>query len=418
MRKLLLGTTAVVGAALIGATGASAQEAPTVRIGGYFDFSLGYVNDNADRNLPVLTSQPSGDQVILNRSAGINRWDFRADTEIHVIVEGKAANGLTYGARIEFEMDLVGVGSTGTTFSTDEIWAYVSSPTLGTLRFGDTDSAAAAMQVRPPRHTAFNGLRGNWVRQGGRDMFGGLNGGADNTKIVYLSPQFAGFDFGLSFALNGGEGEREILGLAVAANGAVDPVALQRGRTTRENELTGAIRYRGTFGAVGIAAGFGFTTATAPTNRLVNFVETPLLQRTQNPTAYSIGATVTFSGLTLGGEYTWGRYRGNSPGNLSVAQGRGDSRHWLLGASYRIEGITLTANFGRGTQDTNSGPGGTDLNSRIFGFGATYTLAPGWSLFAYYENIRDRNLAEAIGSLALGGRRSTDGFVIGTNLTF
>ncbi|MFN6955249.1 MAG: porin, partial [Acetobacteraceae bacterium] len=199
MRKLLLGTTAVVGAALIGATGAAAQEAPTVRIGGYFDFSLGYVNDNADRNLAT--------------GAGLSRWDFRADTEIHVLVQGKAANGLTYGARIEFEMDAVGVGGAGTTFNTDEIWMFVSSPTLGTLRFGDTDSAAGVMQVRPPRYTGFTGLRVNWVRQGGtRYMFAGLNDGADNTKIVYLSPQFAGFDFGLSFALNGGEGEREVLG--------------------------------------------------------------------------------------------------------------------------------------------------------------------------------------------------------------
>jgi predicted porin len=407
MRKLLLGTTAVVGAALIGATGASAQEAPTVRIGGYFDFSLGYVNDNADRNL--------------SSRAGISRWDFRADTEIHVLVQGKAANGLTYGARIEFEMDATGVGSAGTTFNTDEMWMFVSSPTLGTLRLGDTDSAAGVMQVRPPRYVGFNGLRINWVRQGGtRYMFAGLNDGADNTKIVYLSPQFAGFDFGVSFALNGGEGEREVLGLGVSPTSTTLTLAgLQRGRTTRENEFTGAIRYRGTFGAVGIAAGFGFTTATAPSNDNAGpgALEAPLATRTQNPTAYSIGATVTFSGLTLGGEYTWGRYSGSSPGNTGAAQGRGDSRHWLLGASYTFEGITLTANFGRGTQDTNTATRG-DLNSRIFGLGASYTLAPGWSLYAYYENIRDRNLVGSIGGLAAGQRRSTDGFVLGTTLTF
>ena len=416
MRKLLLGTTAAVGVALIGATGASAQQAPTVRIGGYFDFSLGYVNDNADRNLPLAGSATA--------PAGLSRWDFRADTEIHVLVQGKAANGLTYGARIEFEMDAVGVGSAGTAFNTDEMWMFVSSPTLGTLRFGDTDSAAGVMQVRPPRYVGFNGLRVNWVRQGGtRYMFAGLNDGADNTKIVYLSPQFAGFDFGLSFALNGGEGEREVRGVGVSPTStSVSLAGLQRGRIDRENELTGAIRYRGTFGAVGVAAGFGFTTATAPANRVATAapnlgLEERLAGRTQNPTAYSFGLTVSFSGLTLGGEYTWGRYAGVSPGLTGPAPGRGDSRHWLLGAAYTIEGITLTANFGRGTQDTNTGAIG-DHTSRIWGIGATYTLAPGWTAYAYYENIRDTNFPTAIGGLAAGQRRSTDGLVIGTALTF
>jgi predicted porin len=418
MRKLLLGTTAVVGAALIGATGASAQEAPTVRIGGYFDFSLGYVNDNADRNLP-----PAGTAT---RGAGLSRWDFRADTEIHVLVQGKAANGLTYGARIEFEMDSIGVGSAGTAFNTDEMWMFVSSPTLGTLRFGDTDSAAGVMQVRPPRYVGFNGLRVNWVRTGGtRYMFAGLNDGADNTKIVYLSPQFAGFDFGVSFALNGGEGEREVRGQStpVSLTGTVIAApGLQRGRIDRENEFTGAIRYRGTFGAVGVAAGFGFTTATAPSNRVATAapnigLEEALATRTQNPTAYSVGLSVSFSGLTLGGEYTWGRYTGSSPGNAGPAAGRGDSRHWLLGAAYTFEGITLTANFGRGTQDTNTATYG-DQSSRIIGLGVSYALAPGWSLYAYYENIRDNNYPSAIGSLLAGARRSTDGLVIGTSLTF
>jgi predicted porin len=409
MRKLLLGTTAVVGAALIGATGASAQEAPSVRIGGYFDFSMGYVNDTADRNLAT--------------GAGISRWDFRTDTEIHVLVQGKAANGLTYGARIEFEMDAVGVGSAGTAFNTDEVWGFVSSPTLGTLRFGDTDSAAGVMQVRPPRYVGFNGLRVNWVRQGGtRYAFAGLNDGADNSKVVYLSPQFFGFDFGLSYAFNGGEGEREVLGVGVSPTSTALTVAgLQRGRTTREDEITGAIRYRGTFGAVGIAAGFGFTTARAPSNSNAGAgaIEAPLATRTQNPTAYSFGLTGTFAGFTVGGEYTWGRYAGVSPGLTGTAPGRGDSNHWLIGAAYAFPGLglTVTGNFGRGTQDTNTATIG-DLSQRVWGLGVTYALAPGWNLYAYFENVRDTNLVGAIGSLTAGQRRTTDGFVIGTNLTF
>src|SRR5919107_6324360 len=47
MRKLLLGTTAVVGAALLAPEMAAAQEAPTVRIGGYFRAYYGYTQQTS-----------------------------------------------------------------------------------------------------------------------------------------------------------------------------------------------------------------------------------------------------------------------------------------------------------------------------------------------------------------------------------
>jgi predicted porin len=429
MRKLLLGTTAVVGAALIGATTAAAQTAPTVRIAGYFDFSLGFINDDADSNLPAITSavvvtSPTGSTAVagsVGNRGSISSWDFRADTEIHVIVEGKAANGLTYGARIEFEMDAIGLGSAGTAFNTDEMFATISGPGFGTVRLGDTDSAAGIMQVRPARYTGFNGPRVNWVNQGGtRYMFAGMNDGADNTKIVYMSPQFAGFDIGLSFALNGGEGEREVRGVGVDPNsGAVSLGNLQRGRIDRENEFTGALRYRGTFGAVGVAAGFAFSLAQAPQN---NVALGAIATRTDAPNAYSVGATVTFAGLNIGGEYTWGSYTGSGPGNTGTVQGRRDSNHYLLGASYTIADVTVTANFGRGEQQVQIGTGTpADIrthSSRLYGLGAAYTLAPGWSAYAYFESIRDNNFPTTVGGVTAGNRRNTNAFVLGTNLTF
>jgi len=413
MRKLLLGTTAVVGAALIGATTASAQTAPTARIGGYFDFSAGSVNDNADRNITGTATPTTAGTLTLSR------YDFRVDTEIHVIVQGKAANGLTYGAVVEFEMDAVGVGSAGTAFNTDEMFATISGPGFGTVRLGDTDSAAGLMQVRPARYAGFQGLRVNWVRAGGnRYAFGPINDGADNTKVVYMSPQFSGFDFGLSFALNGGEGEREVRGVGVNPDtGAVTAGGLQRARIDRENELTGALRYRGTFGGVGIAASFAFSQASAPFNIITAspLGTGALINRTQNPTAYSVGLTTTFAGLNIGGEYTWGRYSGSSPGNTGPAAGNSDGNHWLIGAGYTIADVRLTANFGRAV--FSSAPNAASQTSRIIGAGAAYTLAPGWSLYGYYETQRDQNVA-AIGGLAGGATRNTNGFVIGTSLTF
>ena len=56
MRKILLGTTAVVGAALLAPEMAAAQQAPTVRIGGYFRAYYGYTQQTS----PHVTGNVGG----------------------------------------------------------------------------------------------------------------------------------------------------------------------------------------------------------------------------------------------------------------------------------------------------------------------------------------------------------------------
>jgi len=262
MRKILLGTTGVVGAALIGMGAAQAQQAPTVRVGGYLQTTVAIVDDNLDG----ANGAPSG-----VAGAGLqarNSTDFRNEVEIHVFVTGKAANGLSYGAVVEVQFDGVG----GSTADLDEAYVFVSSPTLGTIRFGEEDSAASILQVRAPSITGFGadgawdvGILGNSSdRSGGNpSILTGINDGNDATKIIYLSPQFFGFDFGASYAPNTGEGDRAFNSRAVdtfgiAANTAVAANNTQRDKTGFENEMLVALRYRGTFGGVGIAAAFGY----------------------------------------------------------------------------------------------------------------------------------------------------------------
>ena len=140
MRKILLGTTAVVGAALLAPTVASAQEAPTVRVGGYFRAYYGYTrqtsphvtgnvggtvggtaaaptitggtnvfqaNQIGDPGLAGSTATPNnGTTASAAQSARNGKNDFSTDAEIHVFVNGKTANGLTYGAVVEMQFDV------------------------------------------------------------------------------------------------------------------------------------------------------------------------------------------------------------------------------------------------------------------------------------------------------------------------
>ena len=185
MRKILLGTTAVVGAALLAPQVASAQEAPTVRIGGYFQAYYGNTNQTGTSatNVSMNTIGASDAGTASNFSTSVGgvagnvasngtaisngatigvantsqnqqgsarqgHNDFSSDAEIHVFVNGKTANGLSYGAVLEmaFNQQEGSVRADGrravndkTTAFLDEAYAFISSPTLGQIRFGDED---------------------------------------------------------------------------------------------------------------------------------------------------------------------------------------------------------------------------------------------------------------------------------------
>ena len=411
MRKILLGTTGVVGAALIGMGAAQAQQAPTVRVGGFMQTTVAIVDDTLDGT----GAAPRG--VAGAGTQSRNSTDFRNEVEIHVFVTGKAANGLSYGAVIEVQND----GTSGSVLDLDEAYVFVSSPTLGTIRFGEEDSAASILQVRAPSITGFGadgawdvGILGNAAdRSGGNpSILTGINDGSDATKIIYLSPQFFGFDFGVSYAPNAGEGDRPFNARAVDALAAAPTAAsnTQRDRTGLQNEMSAALRYRGTFGGVGIAAAFGYMQADAPEVTAAGGAVSP---RAEDVSAYTVGLNLSAFGLTVGGEYTWGKYSGASVGRTALARGRDESNHWLLGATYVMGAFSVGAYYGVGTQDN----GGTlaDREQTGYGIGAAYTVAPGLEVFASYNQYEDTNVV--VGSLA-PQTRDFSAFFLGTRLAF
>ncbi|MCZ8141391.1 MAG: porin [Acetobacteraceae bacterium] len=455
MRKILLGTTAVVGLALVapvanaqqarpaarpaaapaappalpatsvaptgtaaalfqtpvGITGAGPHGAdgipnrpttPTtsgiiVRLGGFFDFSMGNVQDEADKG--QFRNNAGG----ISTARGRAKNDFRTEAEINLYADGVAANGMRYGAVFELQMDNLAAGS-GTGVDYDELYGFVRG-SWGELRFGQEDAAANLMQVRRPS-VLWMGTDDAWdefvVQQAGA-VFGaspyimsGLTDGSDKTKIIYLSPQLYGFDFGLSFAPNDGEGER-----TQRADSAVE---FQRDRTRIENEISAILRYRGTFGDVGVAASFGGVWADAPS---LNANGAPPVVKGQNVNAYSAGLVLRAYGFQVGGEYTFGNYNGTAPAGAALARGLDGSNHWIGSVVYTVGAFSVGAMYGKGTQDNGTNPAGDNLSDRTqtyLGLGVAYVLAPGMTLFANYNQIEDENLPTgAPSSVPAGG---------------
>jgi predicted porin len=160
----------------------------------------------------------------------------------------------------------------------------------------------------------------------------------------------------------------------------------QRDRTSTENQISAALRYRGTFGAVGLQAamtGYWADAASLSANG------TPIATKAQNINAYLAGLVVRAYGFQLGGEYAWGNYN-TTVGNGALAKGLDGSDHWVLGGVYTIGAFSVGAQYGKGTQDN----GGTvaDRTQTYLGLGAAYVLAPGMTLFANYNQVQDENL--------------------------
>jgi hypothetical protein len=300
-----------------------------------------------------------------------------------VYADGVAANGMRYGAVFELQMDNVAGGS-GTAVDYDELYGFVKGG-WGELRFGQEDHAANLMQVRRPS-TLWMGSDDAWdefVVQSGTFgsapyIMSGITDGSDATKLIYLSPQFMGFDVGASYAPNSGEGERTQL--------ADSTTTFQRDRTSTENQISAALRYRGTFGDVGVQAamtGYWADAASLSANG------TPIGAKAQNINAYLAGLVVRAYGFQIGGEYAWGNYN-TTVGNGALATGLDGSNHWVVGGVYTIGAFSVGAQYGKGTQDN----GGTlsDRTQTYLGLGAAYVLAPGMTLFANYNQVEDENL--------------------------
>jgi hypothetical protein len=164
MRKILLGTTAVVGLALVAqaanaqgispgqAQGTTLTAAPapsmagagglSVRLGGYYEFSGANIQDDNDRATRLNAAHGKARQ----------RNDFRNDMELNVFVDGRAANGMQYGAVLEMQMD----AQADTTVDFDEMYGFFKG-TWGEFRFGQEDSAASLLIVRAPAAGALGG---------------------------------------------------------------------------------------------------------------------------------------------------------------------------------------------------------------------------------------------------------------------
>jgi Gram-negative porin len=406
MRKLLLAATAVVGAMGL-ASAAHAQAAQSGYILGPDPTIFGPTS-----SVPGPTGLPGSMQVYFrgrlhtdwmvggdsldhgggNKSGNIMFGEY---ARIYTGFEGVAANGLNFGAFVEVRQNgssSLGASTGNNTLIFRREVGYLKG-SWGQVRFGETDGASGLFQTGNFENFDDGGWNGDLpgLFSGNAQLdwpFPENSGTYGTGKIVYLSPQFAGFDFGVDYEPNfNNTGEANCTSAATGGAGGGCPrlssITGPFGSQARRNtfDLTG--RYQGTLGPVALTGMVGVMTAGHVNNAA---------QGASNPTNVQIGATIAFGGFAIGGDVIGGNSNGTGYAAL-VPVGDGGARElgFVVGTSYAFGPFIVGASYlhyhSQGAYVNTAGvsaPANHNYSSRSqtgVAVGGTYAWAPGTSAF-------------------------------------
>ena len=237
----------------------------------------------------------AGKAVAALPGAKLNPVGFGTYMRLYPGVDGMASNGLRYGAQIEIRENFASSAAdpypsqnpalspagyrSAETLYVNRAYAYMSADNIGLLRVGQADGVIGlfdpcifSAQCWDAGQGTFNGD----IQAIGPSSNAGLGGsyfplaqnGNDygNTKVVYLSPQIAGFELGLQYAPSETQGlaacstNQAVLTASTAAVGTPSGCA----DTTSGNEPARwynqagiGVRYQGIYGPVAVGA-YGF----------------------------------------------------------------------------------------------------------------------------------------------------------------
>jgi predicted porin len=342
MKKVLLGTTALLGAGLV-ASPAFAADGIKLSVGGFFKeaYMMNFDDDSEGE---------AGNER--------NTDGFFNDAEIHFKGSTVLDNGLEVGARVELEGETDGD-------QIDEAWVSFAGG-FGEIHIGSEDDALANNCIVPPGGTGnFSAYSPN---QWGANTLtsnvvcAGVDNPGDSQKILYVTPSFAGFQVAVSYTPNEDETHGDGVGPHLGMPGNAD------GEARHNFSLYATYSYEGdgwglTWGGGGSWEGHVEQT-TGPDREESDF--------------YQTGLNLTFGNFSVGGVFEYFN-DGNS------IEGVQDSEAWTAGAgiAYSFDPFTVGFQYGHTEGDLEvDGADDSDLNIDRFVLTGNYALGPGIALDA------------------------------------
>lgn len=341
MRQFLLATTALVAFAGV----AQAAESPIqITLGGSVDFRAALLHES--------------EKVMAAGETGRRTGDFQSAFDLTLAAEGKATQGMAYGAfvMLDNEQSLIGTDNYGVAM--DQAYVWISSA-YGKIIMGDEHGASDLFVMAPTvGEGQIDGTYTNFTDAQTLAAFQPtyLNAAENSTKVTYYTPKIGTLtqkvQAGISFA------PEEAQGTAAS---------LYDGAAGYKNQIEGTVQYTGTFNPVSIAVSpmlaIGEGKGTKTTSNY-----------SRDYTTWGLGAQALYAGFTFGGSYVDAGHKGTATGqelNQDV---------WTVGLGYEIDKVALAANYmdGKGYYNSLAGADSDYVDSfDALGLGATYTWFSG-----------------------------------------
>lgn len=393
-----------------------------IRLNGRVEVDLGANFSSADQGL-TAAGAPNGYKL--------NPLGIGTNMRLYPGFDGMSANGIRYGAAVELRQNFYGgnnfqpnytttiAGGTATTTQNASsaagpsgvtsaqtvfvrrAFTYLATDQAGLLRVGQADGVLGLFDncvftsecwdagVMGLQTGGYNALAPNnmiipfvWLNQSGAEY--------GNNKVVYLSPQFYGFDFGVQYAPSQGNAFSDASGSSPlqttpCGQASANCVGVTSGNdaTRWYNQVGVGLRWQQAFGPVDVKA-YGFY-ETAGKENLTTAAYAPV-SRTgsassfhyDNLSFYKAGAAVSMSGFTVAADYIGGavngalqmRPRGGAPMNAV-----------LTGITWAGGPLTLGAEIGIiNSQGDARLTGVSQRREEEVSFGGNYKVAPGLQL--------------------------------------
>ena len=336
MKKILLGTTAIVAAGMIAsAPSAIAAEKIKLSVGGYMEQWVGYTNN---------------DDAAAQDFSG---FDVKSDSEIHFKGSTTLDNGISVGVNVQLE------ANSNSGDQIDESYLIVKGG-FGEINIGSENSAMYKMNYAPAEYgisinsgdqtgwlSTTTNAAGSSISEGGyfRAPFGSTYieplRANDSEKITYYTPRIEGFQLGLSYSPD----------TAQDSNG-------QPNRDTANTDLVMAgLNFNRSFGSTNFRASLGYGT-----------VLDGIAGTNTEASAFNAGIGLGFGGFGIGIAYASYDDSGANDGSGLNAGINYSSGPWGASLSYfhgeKDGASTAGVLTGDGEQDT-------------FMLSAKYALGPG-----------------------------------------
>ncbi|HTH98377.1 MAG TPA: porin [Stellaceae bacterium] len=388
MKKALLGTTALMSAALL-PHAAMAQSAPKTATDLPVQLSIsGYFQGGYLLNLHENANPPGGTNTGID--TGYKHQPGMVQEYGYITFSGntKFQNGWGGGAFIQMYdfSHLSPTNQQGTKSQVKQSFARITNDNLGELRIGDVTDTRRAKAVIAPEfapNTMFSANSPNLalVNSGIISNTTTASFGTKNpTQMVYYSPTIQGFQFGFSYAPDVSTGD-------TGPNPSAFVNASKPGSFYNDYSLT--LLWSGNVGGVKIASNVSFQRAA---QKQENPPPTKAPFNRGNPMAYNAGISATRGPFSIGISYEQlenlgggGVLAGDNPAGISAGIGGTLNKTVDVGFTYQIGKWTTGAEFSRGMYKNVYGLGtGTPKFNELIA-GGSYLLGPGVSLVGALE---------------------------------